>query len=283
MEPDEVENLRASIANYSLQQLQQLQQSRPHPLFTQHQQSQQQNQRQQLQHQHQNQQQHQHQHQLTATQQSTPPSHPPRQFTTVGSVYNPQSQPLQPPVRRGRAVKSLFPYKSESPAGPPQLRYTPLQQNSDRAVSPVRPDLEPLPSILATTTVQERQALQRFDVRSSHIHQSPAMPSAQWSPTANNARNAPLIGNRLANDSGAVADSTINDNYEMRANTRAGSDHGSDKTEAKLFAMNFNTLTNLASYPNPMQGPAQKVLASHRPPPAPAMDVSSSHGGNRSI
>lgn len=283
MEPDEIENLRASIANYSLQQsqqTQQLQESRSHPLFIQHhhRQSQQQNQHQ---HQHQHQFQLQHQQQPSAAQQSMSPL--PRQYTTVGSVYNPQSQPLQPPVRRGRTVKGLFPYKSESPAGPPQLQYTPLQQNSDRAVSPLRPDLEPLPSVLAAATVQERQALQRFDVTSSHMHQATSIPSSMWPPATNNASTARQISNRLANDMGSIADSTIDDNSVMRANTRASSDHESDKAEAKLLDMNFNSLTNLASYTNPMQRAAQKVLASHRPPPAPAIDVSSSYEGNRSI
>lgn len=285
MEPDEIKSLTASIASYSLQQSQQsqqLQQTRSHPLFIQHQHQQNQQQSQQ-QNQQQNQQQHLSQYQqLLAAQQSTPPP-PPRQYTTVGSLYNPQSQPLQPPVRRGRTVKSLFPYKSESPSGPSQLQYTPLQQNSDRAVSPARPDIEPLSSILATTTVQERQDLQRFDVTNSHFHQDPRMSSPMWSPTANNDGTARQISNRLVNGMGSVADPIIDDNSVLRANTRTNSDHVNDKAEAKLFAMNFNSLTNLASYPNPMQRPAQKVLASHRPHPAAAIDVSSSYEGNRSI
>ncbi|KAI0149563.1 hypothetical protein GGR57DRAFT_225260 [Xylariaceae sp. FL1272] len=63
---------------------------------------------------------------------------PPRQYTTVGSVYTPQTRPLQPPVRRGRTAKALFQFKTESPMSSAQLQYTPLQQNSERAVSPPR-------------------------------------------------------------------------------------------------------------------------------------------------
>ncbi|KAI1258952.1 hypothetical protein F5Y18DRAFT_443833 [Xylariaceae sp. FL1019] len=63
---------------------------------------------------------------------------PPRQYTTVGSVYTPQTRPLQPPVRRGRTTKALFQFKTESPMSSTQLQYTPLQQNSERAISPPR-------------------------------------------------------------------------------------------------------------------------------------------------
>ncbi|KAI1109622.1 hypothetical protein F5Y14DRAFT_20337 [Nemania sp. NC0429] len=287
MEPDDIKNLSASMANYALQQSQQpqqhqqpqqLQQSRSFPQFIQqhqhqhqHQQNQHHNQQQlqlqhQNQHQHHYQQQHQHQHQLqqqhqlsAAAQQSTPP---PRQYTTVGSVYNPQSQPLQPPVRRGRTVKSLFPYKSESPAGQPQPQYTPLQQNSDRAVSPVRVDLDSMPSILAAATVQDRQTLRRFDATSSHIHQTPRMATSLRSPTVDNDGAARHINYRQDNGMGAVDDPTIGHNSTMRAHTRADSSLEHDKAEANLFTMGFNSLTNLASYPNPMQRAAQKPRAS---------------------
>ncbi|KAF4583119.1 hypothetical protein GQ602_006263 [Ophiocordyceps camponoti-floridani] len=79
-------------------------------------------------------------------------------YTTAGTIYRPSaSQPLQPPARRGRATKlpltsshtefMLLPRSviaglaSRSPrlgsSARPQPQYTPLQQNYDRAVSPL--------------------------------------------------------------------------------------------------------------------------------------------------
>lgn len=77
-------------------------------------------------------------------------------YTTAGTVYNPTATPLQPPSRRGRAsrwappsqaelalfnksVLSSFPYKPyrSPPTTASTLKhYTPLQQNSDRAIEP---------------------------------------------------------------------------------------------------------------------------------------------------
>lgn len=78
-------------------------------------------------------------------------------YTTAGTVYNPTAPPLQPPSRRGRAsrwappspaelallnksVLASFPYKPyrSPPTTASSLKhYTPLQQNSDRAVEPL--------------------------------------------------------------------------------------------------------------------------------------------------
>ncbi|KAI0532183.1 hypothetical protein GGR58DRAFT_523431 [Xylaria digitata] len=215
MDPNETEDRMAPLANYPQQHLQ------PQPPQT---------------HQQQN------HPQLSAAQQSAFP----RQYTTVGSVYNPQPQPLQPPIRRGRTVKSLFPYKSELPAGPPQLQYTPLQQNSDRAVSPARLDSDSLGSTIPINR-QERQVLQRFGV---------AVPNIQ--PQAQN-----------------IAGSLQSPRSTMFVNTSAAnSDNGSEGADTKpISGMNFNSLTNLASYRNPMQQAARKVLASHRPSPVPSTSV----------
>ncbi|KAF2970700.1 hypothetical protein GQX73_g2859 [Xylaria multiplex] len=217
MDPNETEDLPASLANYPQQHLQsqppQTHQLQNHP-------------------------------QLSAAQQSTFP----RQYTTVGSVYNPQPQPLQPPIRRGRTVKSLFPYKSESPAGPPQMQYTPLQQNSDRAVSPARLDSHSLGLTLPINR-QERQVWQRFGV---------AVPSVQ--PQAQ-----------------TIADSLQSPCSTMFFNTSTAdsdSDSDGDGPDTKqISGMNFNSLTNLASYRNPMQRAARRVLASHRPNPVPSTGV----------
>ncbi|KAI1129330.1 hypothetical protein F5Y10DRAFT_264322 [Nemania abortiva] len=245
MDTNETDNLMATRLPFLSQPLQQPHQFQLHSLLDQHQ--------------------HQQQHQLSAAQQPTPP----RQYTTVGSVYNPQSQPLQPPVRRGRTVKSLFPYKSESPAGPPQLQYTPLQQNSDRAVSPVRIDPNSLPSTL-TVTPQERQILRKFGYMIPNIPQPTTMPGGLHSPIPNDDSTARYIDSRLASSIDSFADS-IADDTTMLANAHANSDDGSDGADTKLIsAMNINTLTNLASYPNSVQRAAQKLLASRRPRPGPA-------------
>ncbi|KAI0971985.1 hypothetical protein F4678DRAFT_460814 [Xylaria arbuscula] len=203
---------------------------------------------------------------------------PARQYTTVGSVYNPQPQPLQPPVRRGRTVKSLFPYKSDSPAGPSQIQYTPLQQNSDRAVSPARLEPDPLPSN-ASIIRQGKQVLPNFGMAVPNVHQPLSMLGSLPSLNPDSVDAARYIGHRVASSTDAFVDHSAADNSTMFAVTNAGSDNGSDTADTKsMSAMNFNSLTNLASYPNPNQRAAQKLLASHRPnrTPAPGSQVSDS-------
>ncbi|KAJ3569375.1 hypothetical protein NPX13_g6107 [Xylaria arbuscula] len=204
--------------------------------------------------------------QLTGQRQSTPP----RQYTTVGSVYHPQSQPLQPPVRRGRTVKSLFPYKSDSPAAPSQLQYTPLQQNSDRAISPMRLDCATVdltqPSPFGTAyDFQERQdSLAPQVQRDSNPLGAPQTATLGYTDTSRGINNQTAPGIELERQHGAAH------NFAMVVNGSNGSDHGTDIADTKpLSAMNFNSLKNLASYPNPNQHDAQKILASHRPNPVP--------------
>ncbi|KAK5636131.1 hypothetical protein RRF57_011843 [Xylaria bambusicola] len=200
--------------------------------------------------------------QLQATRQSTPP----RQYTTVGSVYNPQPQPLQPPVRRGRTVKSLFPYKSDSPVGPSQLQYTPLQQNSDRAISPIRLE-SPL---FMNFSRQERQDVQSIGLVASNVQQASNMSGALQAPTSDGTDASQYMNNRTAGSMDSFTEHSAANNFSMFAKHSTDSDHESETTDTKpISAMNFNSLTNLASYPNPMQRAAQKVLASHRPNPVP--------------
>jgi hypothetical protein len=78
-------------------------------------------------------------------------------YTTAGTVYNPTAPPLQPPSRKGRASRwtppsqaelallnksvlasfSYKPYRSPPTTASSLKHYTPLQQNSDRAVEPL--------------------------------------------------------------------------------------------------------------------------------------------------
>ena len=214
--------------------------------------------------------------QLQATRQPTPP----RQYTTVGSLYNPQPQPLQPPVRRGRTVKSLFPYKSDSPAAPPQLQYTPLQQNSDRAISPIRSDYGTgTVPLLSFNSFQERQDAQSFGPLASNVQQASNMSGVLQASASGNTETSRGVNNQTAGSMDSYTDYSAADGLGMLAKPGTSSDHGSDTTDTKpISAMNFNSLTNLASYPNPNRRAAQKLLASHRPNPVPDVSLSGAPG-----
>ncbi|KAI5860751.1 hypothetical protein GGS23DRAFT_580127 [Durotheca rogersii] len=167
------------------------------------------------------------------------------QYTTVGSVWNPQSLPLQPPVRRGRAMKSalMHPY-SDRPSSTVQ-HYSPLQQNFDRAVSPDHP-------ILAERiAIQERErailaSSPRLPVHQPYLHTQPQAANPPTFP-ANpfDAGDLPVEGR----------DRQITEPND---------------TSNTLIHMTTKSLTNLASYPNPMQKSAQKMLEKARQPLAPA-------------
>ena len=96
----------------------------------------------------------------TSSTTTIPPKGKPTQqtvYTTAGTVYNPTATPLQPPSRRGRASRwappsqaelALFnksvldsfpykPYRSPPTTASSLKHYTPLQQNSDRAIEPL--------------------------------------------------------------------------------------------------------------------------------------------------
>ncbi|KAI0130087.1 hypothetical protein BJ170DRAFT_731604 [Xylariales sp. AK1849] len=155
-------------------------------------------------------------------------------YTTAGTIYNPTPTPLQAPARSGRTVKwplhpdfgmpkSSLPgfslrTDSHSPPAPANHppRYSPLQQNYDRAVSPT-----------ISFTNQE---------------------VANMTPASSLPANA---------ESHGKSDDT------NLANDADGEDAPLDEDE-NLRQMSVKTLTNLASYPNPMQKKAQKVLSRAR-------------------
>ncbi|KAK3363641.1 hypothetical protein B0T25DRAFT_596974 [Lasiosphaeria hispida] len=173
-------------------------------------------------------------------------------YTTVGSVYNPHATtPLQPPTRRPRtrrfqspldepfqfpnALLSALPASGlsatertpdlESRAVDSVPQYSPLKQNDDRAVSPM--------------TEQEKA-----------IFASLRMPI----PT--------IRSGNLPPPSGPALGLGISD---KQSNTVVG-DSDSAASEDTLASSHFTVkgLTNLASYPNPMQRAAQKTLARAR-------------------
>jgi len=197
------------------------------------------------------------QNQISST--SRPQSTPPRQYTTVGSVYNPQPQPLQPPIRRGRAAKPLFSYNSESTPSHPPPRYTPLQQNSDRAISPARVP----PWILSFLSSDHAYGLLAYDSREETL--------------AGNGAPQPLAEASIMRDgdTGVIRQQVAKRNARTVVDTAADSDGEVDeRITGAISRMNINSLVNLASYPNPMQRAAQKKLASHRAPPEPLTAVS---------
>ncbi|KAK1656056.1 hypothetical protein BDP81DRAFT_305317 [Colletotrichum phormii] len=191
----------------------------------------------------------------------------PRQtYTTAGTIYNPSNaQQLQPPVRRGRTLKwpaqgvaaselSLFPksvlaglpLKSQnlvttptSPRPPQIPKYSPLQQNYDRAVSPL--------------TDYSLESPNELDVRSnspSSLMPSYSMNSNQASPVA-----------------AAMPTSVVNKHVDANS-----SDDGDDESfgENPLRGLTVKSLHNLASYPNPNQKRAQRALLRARPGTTPA-------------
>ncbi|RYP73932.1 hypothetical protein DL770_007692 [Monosporascus sp. CRB-9-2] len=179
-------------------------------------------------------------------------------YTTVGSVYNPQAaQPLQPPARRGRTIKwpptphsesthshlpkstlNVLPYRNNishiSQSPPATLNsfhhYSPLRQNFDRAVSPCG---SPGPHHLLS---------QDSDI---HLRTGMALPNMSRgnSPAATTA-----VGSDKRDDANVYSD------YDEDVE---GVEH--------LKQMSVKTLTNLASYLNPMQKAAQKLLSRARP------------------
>lgn len=158
-------------------------------------------------------------------------------YTTVGSIYNPDAAaPLHPPTRRPRTRRfpqplrppsrsSCFPFPDAllsvlplgNKAGDSPLtteatfrRYSPLQQNYDRAVSPVTERERPVPAHIAMSVP---------DISLGNLP----------SPTAFDA------------DDNGVSENTL-------ASSR----------------ITIKGLTNLASYPNPVQKAAKKTLARAR-------------------
>ncbi|KAI1501649.1 hypothetical protein F5X99DRAFT_382047 [Biscogniauxia marginata] len=205
------------------------------------------------QYQHQRQHQHQHQYQQQPEQDPSTAAASAPKYTTVGSIYHPQPQPLQPPARRGRTVKSLFPYRNESSSATHQQQqnhhqYSPLQQNFDRAMSPIQSrSRSNLNADFNDAPIAEQESLFPHHFGASYPNmqpaQSPAMSAALQSPDR---------------QEDASIDHEDIDNSQDGHNLR------------QMTQMNFKSLTNLASYPNPMQKTAQKVLSSHRPLPTSA-------------
>ncbi|KAI0384992.1 hypothetical protein F5Y04DRAFT_277055 [Hypomontagnella monticulosa] len=177
-----------------------------------------------------------------------------QQFTTVGSVWHPQSLPMQPPMRRGRSIRAglVEPYGEDSLESHPYHTrpppyYSPLQQNSDRAVSPPPRESAQLMRRIAEL---ERQLYSR----SRENMPPPALPLVPY-----------------PHDDAFVNLSKQDSTNSQLVENDGGSENLDEDDEVNtLNNMSTKTLTNLASYSNPMQKAAQKILTRARQVP-PAM------------
>jgi hypothetical protein len=161
-----------------------------------------------------------------------------QKFTTVGSIYNPHATPLQPPARRGRTIK--WP-----PHLDPALPSSSLPGYSFGAQSD-----SPPPSI---TRPPHYSPLQQNYDRAISPSGSPANLGIPIMPAASSlSANAAVLGKH--------------DDANMES--QAASDDVIDGDE-NLQKMSVKSLTNLASYPNPMQKNAQKMLSRARNTPLP--------------
>lgn len=174
----------------------------------------------------------------------------PRTYTTAGTIYNPSSaQPLQAPTRRGRvpfrwpigdhdsgslgllprsALESL-PLRAPSYPRPPQpqAQYSPLQQNYDRAISPNAPKLT------HDTT--------------GHLFASMRVVEDPWEDSE---LTLPSIRDLVSSSDEDKPDEGDNVDDEI-----------DEASLAPLKSMTVASLKNLASYPNPQQNLAKKVLS----------------------
>ncbi|KAI0172731.1 hypothetical protein GGR52DRAFT_591242 [Hypoxylon sp. FL1284] len=219
-----------------------------------------------------------------------------RQYTTVGSVWQPQSLPMQPPERRARTLKSFMsqpydenlssftnnPYAASSDQYSSEYfahhhpiqqqhqhphyvpEYSPLQQNFDRAVSPLR--------LSSPLDLQHSQTydpdLQQFDTLDEYRYAIANMSGQQR-------RIAPVIPVTPLRPipAGKKGDKDKDKREDTKSADVAASKDGSDdeksreRDEDMEYALNHmptKTLVSLASYKNPMQKTAQKILTKAR-------------------
>jgi hypothetical protein len=181
-------------------------------------------------------------------------------YTTAGTVYNPAAnQPINPPNRRGRTIKWIA--GGTAPAGEvsflpssflaslalsdqfstvrsspvtavakPLPQYAPLQQNYDRAVSPVH-ELEDSSTVGVSV----------LSSMSDHSHKKM---SATPASTISGGPQEMVADLGIYAESSKFDDSSDNDLTEDDA----------------LYALTVKSLANIASFPNPNQKKAQKAL-----------------------
>ncbi|KAI1472574.1 uncharacterized protein F4812DRAFT_464669 [Daldinia caldariorum] len=208
-----------------------------------------------------------------------------RQYTTVGSVWHPQSMPMQPPARRGRALRSampmpmsaLEPYSDDSfnafgtahPYSQPH-HYSPLQQNFDRAVSPVEVTrlLPPDPSL----HLDHPRHLDNLGPPGSPVPKRVTEFTKQYSstPSVDMSQQVTLGISQLSLNTVASLhkDNEVNNHHGRDSNTHENGGEEGEDCNISFNNMSTKTLTNLASYSNPMQKAAQKILTRARQAPS---------------
>ncbi|KAI2468138.1 hypothetical protein F4781DRAFT_432685 [Annulohypoxylon bovei var. microspora] len=169
-----------------------------------------------------------------------------QKYTTVGSVWHPQTVPMQPPTRRGRTLRSVAPepldHNSSVVAHHPTQYYSPLQQNFDRAVSPFSPDHQFFSHI--TESEEKHSPYSTTMSQQSSIFRQPS------NELVLSGRQGQGINYRDGDDGSDDAD----DDEEVNLNY--------------LSRMPTKSVTNLASYANPMQKAAQMLLTRARQAPS---------------
>ncbi|KAK1758464.1 hypothetical protein QBC47DRAFT_358312 [Echria macrotheca] len=199
-------------------------------------------------------------------------------YTTVGSIYNPNaSAPLQPPTRRPRARRyqpvlqlppqehhllsgqlvPVFPMRDKlSPepltASPGVPEYSPLQQNYDRAISPLAEQEK--------AAWERRVAMAAPSMRSGNMPAPPGLSRSIQSPGSGYLSPPPALD--YSSPSPGIGGPVGDGGNRSRMPVGDGDSVASEDTLASKITV--KGLTNLASYPNPMQRAAQNALAKAR-------------------
>ncbi|KAI1779010.1 hypothetical protein F4818DRAFT_437812 [Hypoxylon cercidicola] len=223
-----------------------------------------------------------------------------RQYTTVGSVWQQQSVPMQPPERRGRTLRSFmsqpydenlstftdnvpsFPHVSSNqyfseyyPHHHPNqqlhqqhyvAKYSPLQQNFDRAVSPRQlPPLQGPHDNQIESPDQQINTLEEYhyakfaNMSGQQKRVAPVIPVTPLRPIPGNKKGDSNKRDDIKNLNAAAAEGTEEDDVD--------DEHDDEDMNYALSHMPTKTLVNLASYKNPMQKAAQRILTKARQVP----------------
>ncbi|KAI6081239.1 hypothetical protein F4821DRAFT_275139 [Hypoxylon rubiginosum] len=222
-----------------------------------------------------------------------------RQFTTVGSVWQPQSQPMQPPERRGRTLKSFMsqPFDSEfssftdngvpsfDHSSPDQYsneyyshrhphqqlphhipQYSPLQQNFDRAVSPIQlsSPIDPYynqsnsPAAQQVNSPEEYYYGKSANMSGQQKRVAPVIPVTPLRPVQINKVEGSNKRDEVKNHGVATVEEDSEDEDL----------HITQDMFEQLLRMPTKSLNNLATFENPMQKAAKRILAKAREAPS---------------
>ncbi|ETS84776.1 hypothetical protein PFICI_02801 [Pestalotiopsis fici W106-1] len=196
-------------------------------------------------------------------------------YTTVGSLVNPNSTPqFAKPVRRSAAITirnaqgdalDLSHAWKDAP-----LQYSPLQQNTDRAISPPTvnvPSVIPRANPLSTNPTPSRTQIPRVSPPRSTVDNTSHWGEYRTLFEAGEKDSVERSENGMGNPGqpmvkvGPVMTTFGIDSPEPALIDDIEDDANEDES---LKQMSVKTLTNLASYENPQQRTAQKILSRAR-------------------